>query len=282
MPDYLQRDQAPLTSAQWAILDRAAVDTARAILVGRRIIALNGPFGPGVEAVPSDLLVGGAVGQVDLLGSAEGPAVGIEQRRFLPLPLIYQDFWVHWRDLEANRQVGVPLDTGEAAVAAAAVAQAEDRLVFEGDPRLGLPGLRTVDGRQTLAMRDWAVMGNAFADVVDASRLLLSAGFPGPYALVVSPLRYADLNRIFDSTGVLELEQVQKLARRGVYPSPVLPDQSALLVDSGAQNLDLAIGLDLSVAFVESNNLNYRFRVVESLAPRIRRPGAICELAAKP
>jgi len=75
---------------------------------------------------------------------------------------------------------------------------------------------------------------------------------------------------------VLELEQVEKLARRGVYPTALLPDPGALLTDSGAQNLDLAVGLDFSTAYVESSNLNHRFRVLESLVLRIRRPGAIC------
>jgi uncharacterized linocin/CFP29 family protein len=119
-------------------------------------------------------------------------------------------------------------------------------------------------------------MGRAFADVVEGVRALTQAGFTGPYALAVSPRLYADLNRIFDDSGVLELEQVEKLARRGVYPTAVLPEPSALLIDSGGQNLDLAVGLDLSTAYVESSNLNHHFRVLESLVLRIRRPGSIC------
>ncbi|HYY88540.1 MAG TPA: family 1 encapsulin nanocompartment shell protein, partial [Chloroflexota bacterium] len=135
---------------------------------------------------------------------------------------------------------------------------------------------RTIEGRQGLPMSDWGTMGRAFSDVVEGVRALTQAGFTGPYALAVSPRLYADLNRIFDNSGVLELEQVEKLARRGVYPSAVLPEPAALLVDSGSQNMDLAIGLDLSTAYVESDNLNHRFRVVESLVLRVRRPGAIC------
>ena len=276
MPDYLQRDQAPLGLEQWAAFDQTVVRTAQSMLVGRRFISLVGPFGPGVEAIPNDTLLGGVAGQVDLIGNAEAQAIGIQQRSFLPLPLLYKDFWVHWRDLEASRQLGVPLDAGKAAAAAAATAQAEDRMVFEGEAGLGLPGLRTVDGRQSVPMSDWASMGRAFADVVEGMRVLTNAGFTGPYALIVSPRLYADLNRIFDDTGVLELEQVEKLARRGVYPTAVLPEPAAVLVDSGAQNLDLAVGLDLSTAYVESDNLNHRFRVLESLVLRIRRPGAIC------
>ena len=276
MPDYLQRDQAPLGPDEWAAIDQTVVRTAQSVLVGRRFINLVGPFGPGIEALPTDILTGGGRGQVDLLGNQEGESLSIEGRRFLPLPLLYKDFWVHWRDLESSRQLGVPLDVGKAAAAAAATAQAEDQLVFDGEPALDLPGLRTAEGRQTLPMSDWASMGRAFADVVEGVRVLTEGGFTGPYALAVSPRLYADLNRIFDETGVLELEQVEKLARRGVYPTAVLPEPTALLVDSGAQNMDLAVGLDLSTAYVESSNLNHRFRVVESLVLRMRRPGAIC------
>jgi uncharacterized linocin/CFP29 family protein len=278
--EYLQRDQAPLTLAQWAALDQTVVRTAQSMLVGRRFVSLVGPFGPGVEALPSDTIGGAGNGQIDLLGNQEDEAIQIEGRRFLPLPLLYKDFWVHWRDLEASRQLGVPLGVGNAAAAAAATAQAEDRLIFDGVPALGLPGLRTADGRQVLPMSDWDTEGRAFADVVEGVRALTQAGFTGPYALVVSPRLYAALNRIFDATGVLELEQVEKLARRGVYPTAVLPEPSALLVDSGAQNMDLAVGLDMSVAYVESSNLNHRFRVLESLVLRVRRPGAICAFEA--
>jgi len=276
VPDYLQRAQAPLSPDEWAAVDSTVVRTAQSVLVGRRFINLVGPFGPGVEALPNDILTGSGGGQVDLLGENEGEALTIANRWFLPLPLLYKDFWVHWRDLESSRKLGVPLDVGKAAAAASATAQAEDRLVFDGEPALGLPGLRNVEGRQTLPMSDWGSMGKAFADVVEGVRVLTQAGFTGPYALAVSPRLYADLNRIFGATGVLELEQVEKLARRGVYPTAVLPEPAALLIDSGAQNLDMAVGLDLSTAYVESNNLNHRFRVVESLVLRVRRPGAIC------
>jgi uncharacterized linocin/CFP29 family protein len=275
VPDYLQRDQAPLSLDQWAALDQTVIGTAQSMLVGRRFIKLVGPLGPGVEALPNDTVTGTSSGQIDLLGNQADEAIGIQRRRFLPLPLLYKDFWVHWRDLESSRQLGVPLDIGKAAAAAAATAQAEDRLVFDGEPSLDLPGLRNADGRQTLPMSDWSSMGRAFADIVEGVRVLTQAGFTGPYALAVSPRLYAELNRIFDNTGVLELEQVEKLARRGVYPTAVLPEPSALLIDSGGQNLDLAVGLDLSVAYVESDNLNHRFRVVESLVLRIRRAGAI-------
>src|SRR5258708_7823343 len=276
LPDYLQRDQAPLGVDQWAAFDQTATRTAQSMLVARRFINLVGPFGPGIEALPNDTVSGATGGQIDLLGTEEGDAIGIDRRRFLPLPLLYKDFWVHWRDLESSRQLGVPLEVGKVAAAAAATAQAEDRLVFDGYPNLGLPGLRNAVDRQTLPMTQWGSIGRAFADVVEGMPALIQPGFTGPYAPAVCPRLYADLNRIFHDTGVLQLEQVEKLARRGVYPTAVLPEPSPLLVDSGARNPDLAIRADLPAPHPARNNLNHRFRVIESLVLRIRRAGAIC------
>lgn len=274
MADFFLRDQAPLNTEQWSLLETAVVETARSSLIGRRFIPLIGPFGPGLQAIPDDTIAGAGAGHIDLLGQADD-AVKIERRRFLPLPLIYKDFWLHWRDLEAAKQFHLPLDTGKAAAAASACAHAEDALIFDGDPGLAESGLLTVKGRQRLPLGDWGVMGEAFNAVVGGVRAFTEAGFYGPYALAVSPLLYAQLNRIFDSTGVLEVEQIEKLVRLGVYQSAVLADNRAVMVAGGAQNLDLAVGFDLTVAFVESTSLNYHFRVLESLVLRIKRPGAV-------
>ncbi len=280
MVAFLQREQAPLTGGQWTALDQTVIQTAQSALVGRRFLSLVGPFGSGVEAVPTDTLRDSTRGQIDLLGTVEDQAIDIEHRRYMPMPLIYKDFWIHWRDLESNRQFSLPLDMSKAAAAALSCAHVEDQLIFEGDESLGIPGVRRVEGREARALRDWSQEGEAFADVVEGVRILIGRGFTGPYALAVSTQLYAHLHRVFDNTGVLEIEQVEKLARRGVYPSSVLPERSALLVDSGPDNMDLAVAVDLSTAFVESANLNYHFRVLESVVPRIHRPGAICTFDA--
>ena len=270
--DYLMRDSAPLTPQQWAAMDDAVIQAARAQLVGRRFIPLVGPFGAGVQALPDDRLTRGG-GHVDLLGQSDD-AVQIERRRFVALPLIYKDFWLFWRDLEAAEQFHLPIDNSKPAAAAVACANAEDSLIFNGDAEFGEPGLLTVDGRLHAALRDWGTPGEAFLAVVDGVRALTDAEFYGPYALVTSPRLYARLNRVFDGTGILEVEQIEKLVRAGVYQTAVMPD-TAVLVAVGSQNLDLAIGFDLTTALVESTNLNYRFRVLESVLLRIKRPQAI-------
>src|SRR5205085_2824407 len=89
---------------------------------------------------------------------------------------IYKDFWIHWRDLEANAQFSLPVDIGSAAAAAPACAQAQDRLLFDGDAALGLPAPRTVEGRPLLTSRDWNGIGNAYAAVSGAIRGCSASG----------------------------------------------------------------------------------------------------------
>jgi uncharacterized linocin/CFP29 family protein len=54
-----------------------------------------------------------------------------------------------------------------------------------------------------------------------------------------------------------------------------VPEGKAILVSAGPQNMDIVIGADISLAYVESSNMVHQFRVMEVLVPRIKRPGAV-------
>ena len=278
MVDFLQRDQAPLTEEQWNRIDSAVEETGRRALVGRRIVPVLGPLGPGVQVVPDDIFRDPQTGGVDLLGEEEVGVVRSSERRYLPVPLLYKDFRLHWRDLETHRQLRLPLDLGPVAAAATAVARAEDELIFNGEPRLGHEGLLNAAGRGVLAISDWATPGAAFRDIVTATQHLTDVGFYGPYALVTSPRLYAAMNRVYENTGVLEIEQVQKLTTAGVYRSAAVPDDRALVLATGASNVDLVVAQDFVTAYVTPENLNHVFRVLEAVALRIKRPQAIVTL----
>src|SRR5215212_3239528 len=146
MTDYLLRDQAPLTGDEWAQIDSVAEDTARRGLVGRRIIPVLGPLGAGVEVVPDYVFRGTDRGGLDLLGEADAGVIRPSEHRFLPVPLLYKDFQLHWRDLEMHHQMRMPLDTGPVTAAAGVVARTEDDLIFNGRPELGYEGLLNAAG----------------------------------------------------------------------------------------------------------------------------------------
>lgn len=279
--DFLLRDQSPLPEADWAEMEHAVVEVARRVVVGRRMLPLHGPLGPGNEVVPVNRFEGIDLGRVGMTGAADDPVV-ISDRIYLQMPMLHKDFVLYWRDLEQSRQYGTAKDWSTAQAAAAFVAQAEDHLIFHGDPEHHISGLLTVSGRHVLPASDWTQSGAGFNDVVTAITHLTAAGFYPPYAAVVGPTGYAMWHRLFGESGVLEIEQIQKLTANGVCVSPLIPDQTVAVVAVGAENIDLGVGLDLSVAYLETSQMNHHFRVLEILAPRIKRPGSIAVVAPMP
>ncbi|MBE3557495.1 MAG: encapsulin, partial [Firmicutes bacterium] len=77
-----------------------------------------------------------------------------------------------------------------------------------------------------------------------------------------------------------ELEQVEKIARAVVYQTPALPDQVVVVLSVGAENVDLALGLEMTVAYLDVEGMDHLFRVLESAVPRIKRPQAILTIEA--
>lgn len=276
MNDYLARSDSPLTEKEWEKIDEIVVSTARTHLVGRKFIPVFGPFGVGQQVVANDLYSGEEGSNVDMSGDGESTPLGTGQRQYLQLPIIYKDFQIHWRDVETSRQQNMPLDCSLAAAATAFLADTEDDLIFNGRSDIGAEGILTVKNRNQLAKGDWNDPGKIFDDVVKAIEVLTTDGFYGPYALVLSPKLYALANRVYENTGRLELEQIKEVVMGGVFRSARLASDQAVLVSTGPQNMDLAVSQDLITAYIDTDNLNHVFRVMEMVALRIKRPASIC------
>lgn len=273
---YLNRSESPLEGHDWDMIDNTVVNVARRVLVGRRFLHLFGPLGAGVQDVDYDTFTGTGAAQVEVFGETETSFVRAERRIHENIPIIYKDFMLYWRDIETARQINAPIDVSAAAAAAAIVAQKEDHLIFNGDKTCNYEGLANATGRSTIPARDWTEAGNGFRDVVDARAKLLANGFYGPYAVVLSPIWYANLHRVFANSGVLEINHVRELADAGVYQSSAVSDRVGLVLSVGIQNFDIAIAQDLVTAYLGAEKMNHPFRVFESLVLRLKRPGAIC------
>jgi uncharacterized linocin/CFP29 family protein len=277
MSDYTMRGDAPLSDSEWEALDGVVVKTAKTLLVGRRFVELTGPLGAGTLAVP---VFGVCAGEGECAcdegececGCAEGEcdcdAVHTTGPTLLSLWSIQQDFLLSWRAVEANRKMGMGLELGPAAAAAAAVAHQEDGLLFDV--------LLTAEGRNTVALMDWDEPGGPLENVVAATQALVSAGFYGPYAVVLSPALYAKTQRVSHGMGRIVGKLIADVAEGGVLRSPTLQPDEGLVLSLGAHNMDLVVGQDMTTAYLGNEGLDHRYRVMESLVLRIKRPGAIC------
>ncbi|SHK34556.1 family 1 encapsulin nanocompartment shell protein [Thermocrinis minervae] len=275
--EFFGVENSPLTVEEWKLLEDAIISTAKNVLVCRRFMPVVGPIGVGHQLISYDVFLGVEPGSCEVRPGEEAQRcepirTGI--RKHIVLPTIYKPFAISWRDLEYSRQFNLPLDTSAASACAFATAVAEDTLIIHGNPELGIEGLLSVEGRQTLSMSDWDVMGNAFNDVALGISKLANSGFFGPYYLLLNPKDYFKLNRVYHNTGLLELEQIKKLVKE-VFYTPIVPEGKAILLSAGPQNMDIVIGMDMTLVYVETSNMVHEFRVMEVLAPRIKRPGAI-------
>jgi uncharacterized linocin/CFP29 family protein len=280
MQDFLSHNEAPISDAQWDAIDKTVIDVAQRQLVGRRFLNILGPLGAGVQWITQDRLEGVGVGHIDTLGETTYQTVETSQRSHLPIPLIYKDFVLYWRDVETSKHFGTPLDLSAAAGAASECARAEDEMIFHGVKSLNIPGLLTVEGRQTLPQTNWDETGGIFNDVIKATEQLARTGFYAPYAMVVPPHWYSRLHRTINSHGMLEIEHIRQIITNGVFFSSVLPENQLMIVSTGVQNFDLAVAQDFKTAYLGAQNMNHPFRVLASLVLRIKRPGAICVLTA--
>jgi uncharacterized linocin/CFP29 family protein len=278
--DFLGHSENPLREEEWSRLNETVVQVARRSLVGRRILDIYGPLGAGVQTVSYDEYTGVTSGAVDIVGEQETAAVFTDARRFKTIPIIYKDFLLHWRDIEAARSHNLPLDVSAAAGAAALCAQQEDELIFHGDAKLGHEGLMNATGRLSVSLGDWSKPGGGFHAIVEATRKLNDQGHFGPYAVVLSPKLYASLHRIYEATGVLEIQTMRELASDGIYQSNRLRGDSGVVVSTGRENMDLAVAMDMTTAYLGASKMNHPFRVLEALILRIKHPDAICTLEA--
>ncbi len=268
---------SPLTDQDWNQLDATIYDSIKRQLVGRRFIDIYGPLGQGVQTAINDVYEEKELGSMGYHGE-ELELSQPTKRVNLTIPLLYKDFMLYWRDIEQAKTLDVPIDFSAAANAAAQSALLEDDMIFNGAKKFDLEGLMNVKGRLTHIREDWMKSGNAFMDVVEARNKLLKMGHSGPYALVLSPSLYALIHRVHEGTHVLEIEHIRELVTDGIYQSPVIQEDTGVLVATGRENLDLAIAEDFDSAFMDTENMNYLFRVYESSVLRIKRPSAICTL----
>jgi uncharacterized linocin/CFP29 family protein len=250
MSNYLMRDTALLSEKEWEALDATVVGVARQFLVGRRLLDLAGPFGAGVEMVP--------------VGAGE-------DRHYVPLTTIGEPFKLFWQDIEASRATGLPLDLGNAARAAMACAKAEDELVLGG---------LWEQATHAVALGDWGEAEGPLDSIVAATEALFADGFLGPYAVVLSPALYTQTQRVSRGMARMVSKLIADVADGGLFRSQLLGEGQGIVLSVGAFNFDLVVGQDLVTAYEGNEGLDHLFRVMETIALRVKRPGAICKLGA--
>ena len=267
--DFLFRDGSPFSGELWNKIDETVVRTASRLLTGRRFINLYGPLGAEALSIPVDDLTKRGEMQED------GALMKTGYRVYKELPLIYSDAMLYWRDLENSLKSGLPVDLSSVVEAAAQCAKKEDELIFFGSKVLGYDGLFTVEGAAHIKRSDWKAGENPFSDIAKGIEILTEKGIWGRLALVLSPDLYTQLQRIQPGTGKMEIERVSALVDGNIFRTPVLGSGKAILLSADSQYMDLAVGQDMTAAYLETKDLNHALRILETALLRVKRSDAI-------
>jgi uncharacterized linocin/CFP29 family protein len=267
----------PLSETQLSRLQSEIVREAKRTLVGRRFINVFGPLGAGVESISFDTYDEDETAEIHLEGQSDPKRVRAHTaEEYRRIPLIYKDFFLHWRDIKWSQDMGAPIDAANAIMAAHAVAHREDELVFSGHEDLRITGLLNVPGAHRLEFSSWMEFGSSFQDLLKAVNVLKKSNHHSPYAVAMSTDAYYSLIKGDRHTPFLELDQIQRLCTDGVFEISAIPPRTGVLVSTGDQNFDIAVAEDLSIAYTGSKDMNYGFRVYESLVLRVKRAKAVC------
>ena len=268
--DYLSRDAAPFADDFWQQLDNTITETASKILQGRRFVPIYGPLGIGVTNIELDDVE-------NLKEVADNGIIFTAGRSYIQIPTLYTDFILSAKDMQTSQHSGYPVDLAQAINAAEQAAIQEDKFIFFGNDTLKIDGLFTAAGTQKITKTDWNIGENSFKNIAEAINLLVKEGIYSSYSLLISPDLYLQMQRIQPGTGILEIDRVKKLLHKRVFVSPVLGKEKALLISADARNIDLAIGQDLQTAYLEQTELNHKFRLLETIRLRIKRPKSIIQ-----
>ncbi len=265
---YLQRDDAPFGAAVWEKIDETVMGAAKARLAGRRLLHIDGPHGLPLQAFGS---VGGEAGGNETQGAVvRAPAM-------TPLLSIESSFSLAVKDIAAFEGAGQLLDLGSAAKAAAACADQEDTVVFNGAKAFELEGLLTAKGVLSCKLAEWKETGSAVDNIMQCVTKLDAAGFQGPYALALAPGLFNTLFRRYPQSNQTEIEHLRLAITDGIVKAAAIAC-GGVLVTAVKELASIVVGQDLKTAFVGAAGRSYEFAVSETAVLRLAEPTSVCVL----
>jgi len=199
-----------------------------------------------------------------------------------PVPVIFRDFELDWRMLNASQIEGVPIDLSNSDAAIRKVGVASENIVVNGHAH-GLGG-QTIYGYTThpnripitgFENRPFTIGDDNVEDMVLAMvKGLESNDYRGPFNLYI-PTGYATelYKRFGDGSAEVLNDWLKKIDLiKKVTPTAALAPGNMVMVQMDRTVIDLAIGLNLEpIEWEIMGGMGYGVRVITAFVPRIKR-----------
>ena len=200
-------------------------------------------------------------------------------RDTIAVPVIAKDFQINWRQLEASRTRGEPLDLTAAGLAARKVRDKLQDLFTNGFAHTpaasSIPGITSAANRQQVSLAvDWDASGaTIIADVLSMLEAAYAVSLFGPFFLYV-PKNYWGVLQDDYSTAKGEKTFIQRILAfediEVVRPLDSLADDNVVLIQLTEDVIDMSEAQAVTTIQWEKNPLVTNFRVLAVAGPHIK------------
>jgi uncharacterized linocin/CFP29 family protein len=196
---------------------------------------------------------------VSIDGESSAEADRTDRRTYsVPVPMFRTDYSFGQRELLASRALGQSVETFEAGEAAAAIVEAQENMLFNGETEVviagsTIPGLTTFTPRDTTTATlygggDFGTVGNGYKTALGMIAALAAKRYHGPFTFYVAPAQYLELlNYYTDGSAQTDLMRILTLPQvNAVKPGDFLTDENAVMVQLSGDVIDYqeALGVE--------------------------------------
>jgi uncharacterized linocin/CFP29 family protein len=279
-----------LRKDEWEELDRAVMEAAKfplravADLRSRGLVRPLGSIGTLISQWNTSSEMTPA--QVSMTGQGAGERDRVEfNLAGVPVPVIWKEFQIGARQLEASRRLGEPLDTTHVYEATRVVAEMQEYMLFNGAAVVlnasSIYGYRTHPNRNTDTATnygggDWSTIANIVPTVAGMISAANADKHYGPFVLYCSTVQFneAALGYYTDGSGETPLQRILKLpmidAVQQIDPTN-LPAGELLLVQMSPNVVDWAEALGITVVeWMNGDGMSTEFKIMSVAAPRVK------------
>ncbi len=272
---------------EWQELDNAVVQAARQRLNGVAdlqrlgLIRQLGGIGTLVSQWNQASEVGSAA--VNMTGQAAQDRDRVDYKLAgVPIPIIFKDYVIPIRQLEASRRLGNAIDTSHAFSAARVVAEALESMLFLGNT-VTLNGnqiygytnhpQRNTDTAANYGGGDFGTIANIVPTILGMVAAANAAKYYGPFGLYFANAQYVQMLETYtDGSGQTALQRALQLPMIDfIKPSDFLTAAQGVMVQMTPDVIDLATAQDITnLEWTSGDGMTGNFKVMQVAAPRIK------------
>jgi uncharacterized linocin/CFP29 family protein len=236
--NHLLRRHAPLTDANWALIDNEAFERCTSALAIRRVVDFSGPHGWEHSATN--------LGRTRPLAAVPSDGVTGLQRRVLALVELRADFTVSLAELRDHDRGAPDPDLAELDAAAHRIAVAENAAVVHGWSEAAIVGIAEASPHEGPALAETS--DDYPRPVAAAVELLLQAGISGPFGLLLGRDEYTRVIESAEHGGYPLFDHLREILGGPIVWAPGVAGGVVLSMRGGdflfESGQDLAVGYE--------------------------------------